>query len=240
MRVLITGAGGQLGRDCAEAFARRGHGVFAADRAALDVSDGAVVERFFRDRRFDAVVHCAAYTAVDRAEDEKERCFAVNAAGSAHIARGCAEQGARLLYISTDYVFDGSGERPWPVDAPCRPLSVYGESKRQGEEAVRAGLRQHFIVRSSWIFGAQGHNFVKTILRLAREGQALRVVDDQIGAPTYTRDLAELLCLLAESDAYGTYHAATGFEALWGYLHLAGEQQRLKTLFDKITALEVN
>lgn len=215
MRALVTGVSGQLGHDVAEELRRRGAACIAAARSDFDLTDGAAVEAYIAARRPDAVIHCAAYTAVDRAEDEPALCRAVNASGTEYIARACAATGAKLVYISTDYVFPGDGDRPYETDDPVGPLSVYGRTKLAGEQAVQALLARHFIVRISWVFGRNGANFVSTMLRLAKERALLRVVDDQVGSPTYTADLAPLLCDMAESEAYGVYHATNEGFCSW-------------------------
>lgn len=215
MKVLVTGCNGQLGHDVAQELCRRGEDCVAATRADFDLTDGAAVAAFVAAQRPDAVIHCAAYTAVDRAEDEPARCRAVNADGTEHIARACAAANAKLVYISTDYVFPGHGDRPYETDDPVGPQNVYGCSKLAGERAVQALLRRYAIVRISWVFGQNGANFVTTMLRLAAQHDALRVVADQIGSPTYTADLAPLLCDLAAGDACGVYHATNEGFCSW-------------------------
>lgn len=179
------------------------------------MTDARAVRRYLTEKRPDAVLHCAAYTAVDRAEDEADACFAVNALGTKAIAEACAEIGSRLLYISTDYVFPGRGERPWEPDDEPGPLNTYGRSKLLGEEAVRAAGDRHFIVRISWLFGVKGKNFVKTMLRLGAEKEEIRVVSDQIGSPTYAKDLSVLLADMIVTDRYGTYHASNEGFCSW-------------------------
>lgn len=213
--VLVTGATGQLGYDVVKELTRRGVSCKGIGSAALDITDEAAVKNFIKKMSPRAVIHCAAYTAVDKAEDERERCFAVNAEGTEYIARACSEIGAKLVYISTDYVFDGSGEIPWETGDEVGPLNVYGKSKLLGEEAVRKNLDEHFIVRISWVFGKNGNNFIKTMLRLSETHPELSVVADQYGAPTYTADLAPLLCDMIETEKYGTYHATNEGTTTW-------------------------
>ena len=224
MRVLLTGADGQLGRDAAAALERRHIPFLGLTSREMDLTRAEQVEAVLADYRPDAVLHCAAYTAVDRAEDEPERCMAVNGDGTRHLARGCAALGARLLYVSTDYVFPGDGTAPYEVTDPTGPLNVYGRSKLAGEEWVRQLVARYFIVRTSWLMG-RGNNFVKTMLRLAESHRELRVVDDQIGSPTFTADLAPLLVDMLLSDRYGVYHAAN--EGFCSWAELAEETFRL-------------
>ncbi|MDR1465564.1 MAG: dTDP-4-dehydrorhamnose reductase [Oscillospiraceae bacterium] len=214
MRILITGAEGQLGRDVCREALRRGHEALGVDRADFDLADREAVCAALEAALPDAVVHCAAYTAVDRAENEPDLARAVNEGGTAALAGCCARRDLWLIYISTDYVFDGSGNRPWePEDRPA-PLSVYGKTKWLGELAATRNPR-HMIVRTSWVFGAHGGNFVKTMLRLGAEQPELRVVEDQVGAPTYTADLARLLLDMAERPQTGIYHASNGGCCSW-------------------------
>lgn len=226
MKVLVTGVGGQLGHDVMNELYRRGYEAVGSDLAPLysgaadgsavtempyvsmDITDGEAVRSTLLTIRPDAVIHCAAWTAVDAAEDEPQRVRAVNADGTANIAQVCRELDSKLLYISTDYVFDGQGDSPWKADScDFGPLSVYGQTKLEGELAVKAALSKYFIVRIAWVFGANGRNFVKTMLSLSEKHEALRVVSDQIGTPTYTPDLARLLADMIETEKYGCYHA---------------------------------
>ena len=207
MKVLVTGAAGQLGQDVMTALAARGHEAIGIDRAEADITDEAQVTEVITAAKPDAVIHCAAYTAVDRAEEETALCTRINVDGTRFIARAAQRCGAKLVYISTDYVFDGSGDTPFlPTDA-TGPLNVYGQTKLQGEKAARAECTRTFVVRTSWVFGAHGNNFVKTMRRLGTERETVSVVCDEVGAPTYTPDLAALLCEMIESEAYGIYHA---------------------------------
>lgn len=215
MRVLVTGATGQLGQDVCRVLAERGVEYRGIGSAQLDITDKAAVYEFVTDCRPDAVIHCAAYTAVDRAEDEAEACFAVNEGGTRNLAEACRAVSAKLLYLSTDYVFPGEGERAYEVSDATGPQNVYGKSKLAGENAVRETLQTYFIVRISWVFGCRGNNFVKTMLRLSENHAILRVVDDQVGSPTYTADLAPLLCDMIATERYGVYHATNEGVCSW-------------------------
>lgn len=218
MKVLITGVSGQLGHDAAKTLTARGVPFLGVSSKELDVTDRDAVLRVFNTYRPDAVLHCAAWTKVDLAEDEPERCMRVNAEGTRNIALACREIGAKLLYVSTDYVFPGTGDKPWETDDATGPLNVYGKSKLAGERAVRVLVEKHFIVRTSWVIGEHGNNFVKTMLRLAENSDSLRVVDDQIGSPTFTADLAPLLCRIIETEQYGVYHATNEGYCSWAEL----------------------
>ena len=210
MNVLVTGVKGQLGYDVVKECKKRGHHVCGVDVGEMDITDMGAVQRVLRRARPDAVIHCAAWTAVDAAEEAENipKVRAVNAEGTQNIATVCKELGCKLLYISTDYVFDGEGETPWQPDCTeFHPLNVYGQTKFEGELAVRNTLEKFFIVRIAWVFGRNGNNFIKTMLHLGEKYDTLRVVCDQIGTPTYTYDLARLLVDMAESEKYGCYHA---------------------------------
>ena len=210
MRVLVTGSRGQLGFDVMQELSSRGHEAIGCDLPELDITDGAAVMRLMKEVNPDAVIHCAAWTAVDAAEDDsnREKVFAVNEGGTRNVAKAAAETGAKLLYLSTDYVFDGQGTTPWKADEThFAPLNVYGKSKLMGERAVRELVLRHFIVRIAWVFGLHGKNFVRTMLSLSKTHSSLRVVNDQVGTPTYTPDLSRLLVDMIETDKYGTYHA---------------------------------
>lgn len=208
MKILVTGVNGQLGHDVMDELEKRGHKGFGVDIGEMDITDAASCERVITRFAPDAIIHCAAWTAVDAAEDQPEACRRVNAQGTEHIARLCGRLGCKLMYISTDYVFDGQGTRPWEPDDPVNaPLNVYGQTKWEGEQAVIAHATRHFIVRIAWVFGVNGKNFIKTMLRLAQTHDTLSVINDQIGTPTYTDDLARLLVDMIETDRYGIYHA---------------------------------
>lgn len=215
MRILVTGASGQLGYDVERELERRGIEHLGTSSRELDITDRAAVEHLMQSYRPDAVIHCAAYTKVDLAEDEPERCWAVNADGTRNLAAACREIGAKMLYISTDYVFPGTGEQFRRTDDPVSPVNTYGRSKLAGELAVQSLLETYFIVRISWVFGKNGNNFVKTMLRLAETRTELTVVCDQIGSPTYTADLAPLLCDMVQTERYGIYHATNGGTCAW-------------------------
>lgn len=228
MKVFVTGVGGQLGHDVMNELAKRGIEGVGSDIASeysgaddgsavtkmpyvqLDITDFAAVERVIGDIKPDAVVHCAAWTAVDLAEDEDkvDKVRAINAGGTENIARVCKALDSKMIYISTDYVFDGQGSKPWQPDCTdYKPLNVYGKTKLEGELAVSGLLDKYFIVRIAWVFGTNGKNFIKTMLNVGKKYDTVRVVNDQIGTPTYTLDLARLLVDMLLSDKYGYYHA---------------------------------
>ncbi len=208
MKILVTGAAGQLGYDVCRELDRWGIEHKGIDRTDLDICDKQAVEAYLLAYAPEAVIHCAAYTAVDKAEEEPDVCLAVNAGGTQNLAEVCKQLGAKLLYISTDYVFDGLGEQFYAVDAMAEPVNIYGKSKLAGELAVKSILEKYFIVRTSWMFGGRGNNFVRTMLRLAETQAEVGVVADQVGSPTYTVDLAKLLVDMIQTDKYGVYHAA--------------------------------
>lgn len=218
MKILVTGASGQLGYDVVNELNKRGHNTIGTDIAlseklpivTLDITDEDAVSKTVAEIKPDAVIHCAAWTAVDAAEDEenKQKVFAINENGTANLAKACRDIDCKMLYISTDYVFNGQGNTPWQAD--CKdyaPLNVYGDSKLKGELAVFETLDKYFIVRIAWVFGKNGSNFIKTMLNIGKKYDTLRVVNDQIGTPTYTFDLARLLADMVETDKYGYYHA---------------------------------
>ena len=208
MKVLVTGVKGQLGYDVMNELAKRGYEGVGVDVDEMDITDRAAVERVIGEVHPDKVVHCAAWTAVDAAEDNQEVCHKVNAEGTENIARICGKLDIPMVYISTDYVFDGQGTRPWEPDDPVvKPLNVYGQAKYDGEVAVEKYAPKHYIVRIAWVFGVNGKNFIKTMLNVAKTHDTLKVVNDQIGTPTYTFDLARLLVDMIETDKYGYYHA---------------------------------
>lgn len=215
MKILVTGALGQLGHDLVKELNRRGHTVIGIGSKEADITDADAVINKLNEWKPEAVMHCAAYTLVDNAEDDRERCDAVNRIGTENIARACAQIDAKLLYLSTDYVFSGDGDIPWKPDDTPHPLNIYGMTKYLGEEAVRRYTNKHFIVRTSWLFGINGRNFVNTMLRLSAERDILTVVSDQVGSPTYTVDLSRLLSDMIESEKYGTYHATNEGFCSW-------------------------
>ena len=215
MKILITGATGQLGHDCVEECRARGHEVHGVSSELFPLSDENVMRAVLEAVEPDAILHAAAYTAVDQAEDEPSLCRKINAAGTEILARLARERDVKLLYISTDYVFPGTGDTPHETNALTSPHNVYGASKLAGEEAVQQDLDKYFIVRTSWVFGLHGKNFVKSMLQLAKTNKILSIVNDQIGSPTYTRDLAPLLADILESEKYGIYHATNEGFCSW-------------------------
>ena len=215
MKILVTGVNGQLGYDVMNELAKRGIEGVGTDVDNMDVTDAAACERVIKEVGPDAVMHCAAYTAVDAAEENVELCRKINGEGTRNIAEVCRELDIPMMYISTDYVFDGQGERPWEPDDERHPLNVYGQTKYEGELAVEELLDKYFIVRIAWVFGVNGKNFIKTMLRLGRERGKVSVVNDQIGSPTYTYDLARLLVDMIQTDKYGRYHATNEGLCSW-------------------------
>ncbi len=221
MRILLTGAGGQLGYEVEQRLAASRYEFQALNHTALDIADARAVQRVLGRSGADLIINAAAYTAVDRAEQEPDIAFAVNRDGPAHLADCCAMRGIPLFHISTDFIFDGVRAGAYREDDPASPLGIYGLSKWRGEEAVRRVLSEHVIMRVSWVFGAHGQNFVKTILRLARQRPVLRVVADQHGCPTYAGDIADTLLLLLDRFAetgklpWGTYHYAGSPATTW-------------------------
>ena len=208
MKVLVTGVKGQLGFDVVNELNKRGHEAVGVDIAEMDITDKLSVDTVISSVKPQAVIHCAAWTAVDAAEDNEDKVRAVNATGTKYIAEACRDIGAKLMYISTDYVFDGQGIDPWQPDCKdYKPLNVYGKTKLEGELAVAGTLSNYFIVRIAWVFGVNGKNFIKTMLNVGKTRDSVRVVNDQIGTPTYTYDLARLLVDMIETDKYGYYHA---------------------------------
>lgn len=228
MRVFVTGVGGQLGHDVMNELASRGHTGIGSDLAPsysgirdgsavdtmpympMDITDPKAVETVITQAAPDAVIHCAAWTAVDLAEEEANipKVRAINAQGTQNIANVCKQLGCKMIYISTDYVFDGQGQTPWEPDCQSyAPLNVYGQTKLEGETAVASTLEKFFIVRIAWVFGKNGNNFIKTMLKLSETYDSLRVVCDQVGTPTYTLDLSRLLVDMTETEKYGYYHA---------------------------------
>ena len=221
MRVFVTGVKGQLGYDVVNELTKRGHTAIGADIEEMDITDAEACRRTITEADPEAVIHCAAYTAVDAAEDNEELCRKVNADGTRNIAQVCRELDIKMMYISTDYVFNGQGTRPWEPDDVREPLNVYGKTKCEGEMAVEELVKKFFTVRIAWVFGVNGKNFIKTMLRLGKERGAVSVVDDQIGSPTYTYDLARLLVDMIESEQYGRYHATN--EGLCSWFEFAVE-----------------
>lgn len=212
MRILVTGANGQLGREVTKQGAN--HELILTDVDTLDITNSKAVRDLFQSVRPEAVIHCAAYTNVDGAETDEDSAFRINVIGAQNIAAGCLEVGARMVYVSTDYVFDGTGTRAYREFDTVNPHTVYGRTKWQGEEIVRQILGRHYIARTAWLYG-DGNNFVRTMLRLGKENQSVRVVHDQIGSPTSTVDLSWAIFRLLASDAYGTYHATCQGQCSW-------------------------
>lgn len=210
MKVLVTGVKGQLGFDVVNELKEKNIEAVGVDIEEMDITDSASVNQVIKEAAPDAVIHCAAWTAVDAAEDEanQEKVMLVNGTGTQNIANVCKELGIKMMYISTDYVFDGQGETPWKPDCKdYKPLNVYGKSKLAGELAVSETLSKYFIVRIAWVFGLNGNNFIKTMLKVGKNHDKLTVVNDQIGTPTYTFDLARLLVDMIETEKYGYYHS---------------------------------
>ena len=215
MKVLVTGTKGQLGYDVVKELEKRGHTAVAVDIEEMDITDAGSVDQVITETGVEAVIHCAAYTAVDAAEENEELCRKVNAEGTENIAKVCKKLDLKMIYISTDYVFDGKGERPWEPDDERHPLNMYGQTKYEGELAVEKYLEKYFIVRIAWVFGVNGKNFIKTMLKLSETHSELNVVDDQVGSPTYTYDLAVLLVDMVETEKYGRYHATNEGLCTW-------------------------
>lgn len=233
MKVFVTGVKGQLGYDVMRELENRGYSdAVGADIEEMDITDSESVDRVITDANPDVVIHCAAWTAVDLAEDEdkQDKARLVNSVGTENIAKVCKKLDCKIIYISTDYVFDGQGTRPWEPDDERNPLNVYGQTKYEGELAVEKWLEKYFIVRIAWVFGQNGKNFVRTMLNLGKTHDKLTVVDDQIGSPTYTPDLARLLVDMAESDKYGIYHATN--EGFCSWYEFACEIFRQASEFD--------
>lgn len=231
MKIIVTGSNGQLGSDVMLRLRELDIEAVGADLPGLDITDSAAVEAFIANEKPDGVIHCAAFTNVDLAESEKEKCREINEKGTLNIARSCEKNGSKLIYISTDYVFDGRGDEPFETDAPKSPCNFYGESKLAGEKEA-AECSRLFIVRISWVFGPNGKNFVKTMLRLSKEKSELTVVNDQTGSPTYTPDLAVLLCEMIQTEKFGVYHATN--EGFCSWAEFAAEIMRLANAETKI------
>ena len=215
MKVLVTGANGQLGYDVVKELKKQNIECYGSTRKDFDIIDFKTTENFITNYMPDAIIHCAAYTAVDKAEDEPELCYKVNYEATKNIVEICKEINAKLLYISTDYVFDGTKDGFYEVDDETNPINIYGKSKLLGEKAVQKILKKYFIVRISWVFGEHGNNFVKTMLRLGKEHKEINVVSDQYGSPTYTADLAKLLVEMIKTEKYGIYHATNEGVCSW-------------------------
>lgn len=215
MKVLVTGANGQLGRDVVLLLEKEGHAVLACDRDQMDITNQVQCNDVISSYLPEVVIHCAAYTAVDAAETDIDGAYKVNAVGTRNIAVAAERAGAKLIYISTDYVFDGNSSNPYQEYDNTNPQSVYGKSKRAGELLVQSLASKWFIVRTSWVYGLYGNNFVKTMLKLGQEKPKLQVVHDQIGSPTYTVDLGRFLMKLMQTEMYGVYHASNSGTCTW-------------------------
>lgn len=215
MKVLVTGVKGQLGFDVCIELDKRNIENKGIDREDCDITDENAVLNYIKEYAPDVVIHCAAYTAVDRAEDEKEICYNVNVKGTEYIARACKEVNAKMVYISTDYVFEGVGDNTYEVQDKTAPNNTYGITKYEGEEAVRNILDKYFIIRISWAFGTNGNNFINTVMKLGESKSELSVVADQIGSPTFTYDLAPLICDMIATEKYGIYHATNEGYCSW-------------------------
>lgn len=253
MKVFVTGVGGQLGFDVINELQKRGHEAIGSDilesascaapYVQLDITDAAAVERVISDLRPDAVIHCAAWTAVDAAEDAENqpKVHAINVDGTKHIAAVCKKLDCKLVYISTDYVFNGQGTEPWQPDCKAyAPLCVYGQTKLEGELAVAETLDKYFIVRIAWVFGVNGKNFIKAMLNVGKTHDTVRVVNDQIGTPTYTFDLARLLVDMVETDKYGYYHATNegGYISWYDFACEIFRQAGYSTKVEPVTTAE--
>lgn len=215
MKVVVTGAAGQLGQDVLLELERKNHQAFGADREQLDITKEEDVLAFISEIKPDVILHCAAYTNVDAAEENEDAAYQVNAAGTEYLAKAAKQTGAKMLYVSTDYVFDGSASEPYEVDEPTKPLGAYGRTKLAGEQMLQKHLTEFFIVRTAWVFGIHGNNFVKTMIRLGKERGEVGVVHDQVGSPTYTVDLARFMVELMETEKYGIYHATNSGICSW-------------------------
>ena len=243
MKVLVTGVNGQLGYDVVNELQKRGHTAIGTDIAEMDITDKAEVARVIQSVAPEAVIHCAAWTAVDAAEEPEniDKVRAINSYGTKYIAEECKKLDCKLIYISTDYVFDGQGIEPWKADCKnYKPLNVYGQTKLEGEKAVAQTLDKFFIVRIAWVFGVNGKNFIKTMLNVGKKYDTVRVVNDQVGTPTYTYDLARLLVDMVESEKYGYYHATNegGYISWYDFTKEIFKQAGYKTAVVPVTTAE--
>ena len=232
MKIIVTGSNGQLGTDVIAQLKKNGIEAIPADLPETDITDSSSIENLIAETKADAVIHCAAFTNVDLAETEKETCRRVNSDGTLNVALACRKNDIKLVYISTDYVFSGEGNTPFETDCKTAPCNYYGETKLMGENTVKENCNKYFIVRISWVFGENGKNFVKTMLRLAESKDEISVVCDQIGSPTYTKDLAVLLCDMVMTEKYGIYHATN--EGFCSWAEFAAEIMRLSKSSTKI------
>ena len=216
LRILVTGVKGQLGYECVRELKERGYvAILGIDIEDLDITNQEAVDKFVDDFKPDVIMHPAGWTAVDKAEEFPEKVFKVNAEGAGYLATAAERNHAKMFYISTDYVFNGKGETPFEVDSPRDGLSVYGRSKSMGEDYVREFCKRSFVIRISWAFGINGNNYIKTMLKLAETKKELNIVCDQIGSPTYMKDLSKLMCDMMETDKYGVYHATNEGFCSW-------------------------
>lgn len=216
LKILVTGVNGQLGHDCIRELKERGYtNILGIDKNELDITDREAVIKYISEYQPDIVMHNAAWTAVDKAEEFKDKVYEVNALGPKHIAEACKKVDAAMIYISTDYVFSGIGDTPFEVDDEKCGLSIYGKTKSAGEDFVKSILDKYFILRTSWVFGINGNNFIKTMLKLSATHKELNVVSDQIGSPTYTFDLSKLMCDMMETNKYGIYHVTNEGYTSW-------------------------
>nr|WP_313120162.1 dTDP-4-dehydrorhamnose reductase [Proteiniclasticum ruminis] len=225
LKFMVTGGNGQLGHDVVLKLKELNINVIAPGRDDFDLTNREQIQKYIFKEKPDVIIHCAAYTAVDKAEDEKDICYSINLEGTRFIAETAKQINAKLVYVSTDYVFDGLGEEPHSEDKETKPVNYYGYTKEQGEKIVRAILDNYFIVRTSWVYGSNGNNFVKTMLKLAESRNELNVVSDQIGAPTYTKDLADFIINLVKTNQYGIYHGVNEGYCSW--------YEFAKTIFEK-------
>lgn len=231
-KILVTGVAGQLGYDVIKRLKTLGIPCIGIDKEDLDLTDEQAVSDYIGELKPTGVIHCAAYTAVDSAEDNESVCKAVNEDATAYVAKACERVGAKLIYISTDYVYGGGGDEPFTPDSPVAPQSVYGRTKLGGEIQAGKYCSRLFVVRTSWVYGINGGNFVKTMLKLSDKLDTINVVNDQIGSPTYTVDLAVLLCDMILTEKYGTYHGTNENFCSW-----ADFAQRIMTLAGKKTVI---
>lgn len=239
MRVLVTGATGQLGSEVANGFRRSGHEVIAPAREELDFSFPEQLAATARTLQADWVINCAAYTQVDNAESDAQQAFIVNRDSPEQLARAVADYGGRMLQVSTDFIFDGAQRRPYAETDPPNPLGVYGRSKLEGEQAVQRVLPDAVVLRTAWVYGVHGHNFVKTMLRIAAAGKPLRVVNDQVGTPTWTADIAATIAALVAREATGTFNFTNAGETSWHGFASAILDEGAKTGFDINTEMVV-
>ena len=238
MKVLVTGVNGQLGYDVVKELEKRGHKAIGVDRKEMDLTSTDQIKECIENVNPEAIIHCAAYTAVDKAEDEEELCRRVNAIATKEIAEYAKELDIPMIYISTDYVFDGTKDGEYTEDDIPNPINVYGKTKCEGEIYVQELLEKYYIVRISWVFGENGNNFIDTMLRLAKDRDKLNVINDQIGSPTYTKDLAPLLVDMIETDKYGIYHATNEGYCTW--YEFAKEIFKIANLNIEVTPIDTS